>query len=167
MTEEELFQIKQKFLREIPHPKLISKHIDRLAEVQSDSRELIALETGLELKMYLEKYLQDTLALKLRIANAASAKILRSELLSLYRVQLGLIQKLYQYYPQNAAYEDDHIKQSEAFDVHALIKELNREKISENQINNYLYQQFNEAPESYSELTKAILRAAKIQNHGR
>ena len=169
LSSQQLFEIKQKFLMDIPHPKLIQKHLTSLSkqpDLKIDSSNL-GIDKTASLLDYLKSYLDELMPLKLNIANANTRSELRNCLKNLLVIQSNLIQKVASYYPAEAKIESDKIKQSEPFNVYNYIKELEKEQIEENQIKSYLCLQF-EASESdkLSEFGKAVVRAKKIDEHG-
>src|SRR5690606_15342617 len=98
---EQIFEIKQKFLREIPHPKLIMKQINRLDEQPVSEEEVVKIDFSDGLLLFLEQYMSTLLEIKLKIANAAEAVELRKYLINLYFLQQQLITNLSVYYPAN------------------------------------------------------------------
>ena len=163
MTEEELFEIKQKFLREIPHPKLIQKQINHLNEKRTDE---VLLENPIDeskdILSFFNNYIRILLALKLKIANAKDDNELYGFLKELYQLQLTLIKYLSDLLPEKIDFDDRNIKQSDPFDIYVYVKELKDQNVKENDINDYLCGQFELEPVRYSELAKAVLRARKI-----
>ena len=168
MTEETLFEIKQKFLREIPHPKLIQKQIDRLKEFEKEGmRADVHLSQG-ELKLipFLENYIAVILTLKLGISNAVDGSALLSSLINLNSVQLALIAKLASCMPEEAEFEGEKIKQSNPIDAYKLLKELTDNGVDDKDLKDYLCTQLEKGPEGYTELTKSVIQAKKIEEHG-
>lgn len=164
MKEEQLFEIKQKFLQIIPHPKLIQKQIDRLKEFEQkeDEQGFIEIDLNASLASIFEQYISELLKLKLKIANSTGGTELYINLCNLKKAQNNLIKSLISYYPENCVVDDSSVKQSDPFDVYALLKELQEEKINENEIKDYLCKQFEADTVMLSELAKAVLRARKI-----
>ena len=95
LTEDQLFEIKGKFLQQIPHPKLIQKQIDRLRDYKLNdiTQGTIELDEDANLSVFLEQYISNTLALKLEIANSKDGKILFLSLVNLKELQERLIKK--------------------------------------------------------------------------
>ena len=164
MTEEQLFEIKQKFLQLIPHPKLIQKQIDRLREFKAEEFDIedYNLNEQAELLDFFKQYITVLLNLKLKIAHSNEGGQLRQYLQVLRDIQVCLIKKLIVYIPENCEVDDSSIKQSDPFDAHAYAKELQLENVQENEIKDYLCMQFNKETSVHSELAKGVLRARKI-----
>ncbi|MEZ4923376.1 MAG: hypothetical protein R2780_09420 [Crocinitomicaceae bacterium] len=165
ITEQDLFEIKQKFLREIPHPKLIQKQIDRLKAFHC-SEYVEHLEYEMELMPFMESYLGALMPLKLRISNAQSGDELLTALAQLQSFQLLLIKKLSAYYIYDVKVDDGSVKQSDPFDVYLYMKELQLANVKENEIKDYLWQQFaKNDPNLFSDFAKGVLRARKIEGN--
>ena len=164
MTEEQLFEIKQKFLQVIPHPKLIQKQIERLKKFELDGIPIkeIALQRKGTLQNFLSDHISESLNMKLKIANAKNGGDLYQYLCVLKKQQNLLIQKLISYFPQNVEVNDSSIKQSDPFDTYVYLKELKDQNVKENEIKDYLCTQFRKEPSMQSELAKGVLRARKI-----
>ncbi|MEX1001837.1 MAG: hypothetical protein WDZ35_06970 [Crocinitomicaceae bacterium] len=164
ISEEELFQIKQKFLQHIPHPKLIRKQLRLLSRfVNKETKpEQNKLPLDMELGDYLNQYTALLLQLKLKIANTRNAEPLFSYLNELLNLHERYIQKLLTYLP-DCDYDESSIKQSDPFDAHTLSTELKANTLSDNEIMPYLCKQFSGCTANdYSELGKAVIRAKKI-----
>lgn len=168
LTNQQLFEIKQKFLREIPHPKLIVKQLKFLNVETPDLSEGSYAEPE-QLAENLNTYISNLMQLKLSISNAASGLDLGSNLVQLHALQSQLIAKLSSYCPESyELFEEDGIKQSDPFDVYSYIKELGTQGLQENEIKDYLCKQFELAdPAQFTELAKGVVRARKIIAHGR
>ena len=162
LTKEQEFEIKQKFLRTIPHPKLILKQILRLnkdfvADKKSD-------QNFQDLSVYLEGYENYLLKLKLEISNAPDQKVLSTSLEKLYELQQRLISKLSTYFPDTLEQKLDAVKMSEPFDTYEIVKLLKAESMNESEIKNYLCKELeNTESDNLSVLTKSVLRAKKIK----
>lgn len=167
MTEEALFELKQKFLRDIPHPKLILKQIERLKVHDPEQFESVDFEPNQPLREFLKEYIDAILDLKLKVSRAQEANVLSKQLIVLRCWQLELINKLSHYCPEREGVPDDEIKQSDPFDAYAYLKELNVSEIQENEIKNYLCARIDQDPDAYSELLNGVLRARKIVEYGR
>lgn len=164
---DQLFEIKQKFLREVPHPKLITAQLKRLGVSDVVSHDKIKLSQQ-SLPHYLEKYLNDLMPLKLKISNANSKEELAELLLQLLHKQTRLIRVLASFYPDEVKMNDADVKQSERMDVYAVLKELQEHQLeSENEINTYLCKRLETAEKNdLSGLTRLVVQAKKIVNHG-
>ena len=164
LTADQLFEIKQKFLQEIPHPKLIQKQLDKLTFYQSTTSSNSSLKEAedMELTPFLAWYIQELMDVKLQISNASDGLKLYEAIDQLLQIHNLLIKKLYNYFPENTSAKDEQIKQSDAIDAYIIWKELQSSKVTENEIKDYLCSQFEQETESYSEFTKAVLRARKI-----
>ena len=164
LSEEAIFEIKQKFLREIPHPKLIQKQINRLKEFELEGMMRInyELDQHSDLIDFFKQYIAALMTLKLNISNANDGVVLFRHLCNLKNLQETFIKNLTLYHPENCSGDDSEIKQSDPFDAYTYLKELQVQNVQENEIKHYLCTQFEQAPESYSELAKAVLRAKKI-----
>ncbi|UKN02672.1 hypothetical protein K6119_03985 [Paracrocinitomix mangrovi] len=163
-----LFDVKQKFLREIPHPKLIQKQIDYLQvkfQLVETDNVFKPIDTA-SLVDFFEEYISLLMPLKLRVSNAKDAAKLNSQLLKLKHLQQNLIENL-------AALVEEidfdiekysSVKQSEPFDVYQFSKELKEKALkTDNEIKDYLCQQIeSKEAEELSELTKGVVRAVKI-----
>ncbi|MBD3636784.1 MAG: hypothetical protein HUJ25_05525 [Crocinitomicaceae bacterium] len=164
--------MKQKFLAEIPHPKLIDKQINRLTAYSSlqtkQHIDIVLPDRKEELATYLQHYIDLLMPLKLKIANSRSAKPLLISLQELKELQLAMISKLESYYPKDKAPKVTTIKQSDPFLVYDYLKEIQTQQLQENQIKSYLCRQFEKQDENiYSPLLKGVLRANLIVQHDR
>ena len=165
LSNQDLFEIKQKFLREIPHPKLILKQINKLSG-QKDISGLTEMDPKIDLKDYLKEYLNQLMPLKLNISNARSEMDLKRALQQLYCLQNGLIQKLYTYFTTDVEIDDSEIKQSAPMDVYIYLKEIESQNVKESDIKNYLCRQFkNDQFNKFTDLAKAVLQARKIEEY--
>jgi hypothetical protein len=164
LSSEQLFEIKQKFLQQIPHPKLIRKQIMVLErDAVNEINAVLPLNSKNDLLVFFEGYMASLLSLKLSISNSKTADILRKDLIELLALQNSLIEKLASYYPTKGVDMAFKVKQSDPFDVYAFKKELEANELTENEIKNYLCQQVkNKENSGISELTKAVIRARTI-----
>lgn len=164
LNAEEIFEIKQKFLRTVPHPKLILKQINRLNKSYVPEPAVIS---KLNLKVFLEKYISDELSLKLTISNAKETESLERALISLMDLHSSLISKLADYYSPVFT-EEPAIKQSDSFDVYNILKNLNEFDLHETEIKKYLCDELKTASlKTISPLGIAVVRAKKIETYGR
>ena len=165
ITLEELFEIKQKFLRVIPHPTLIAKQLKKLGQ----PIELLKIqEFNLkELKLTLDSYTTDLLNLRLAIANAQNSDFLVQELIKVYYLHWELLFTLAHYCPEDGSINSVDVKLSDAFDTYDLSKFIVTQGIQETEIKEYLCKDLMiNAPFNCSPLLLAVLRAKKIVNNG-
>lgn len=165
MTSEQLFELKQKFLQQVPHPKLILKNIQVLANhLGIDFQSNVAgNHQGLNIIDFLAFYDAQLLKLKLEIANASDESELFQGLAVLYHLHQELIERLADHCPEQNDVLTDEIKQSSPFDVYAIQKELRLNHLDETEIKDYLYKQFNAIKQAdWGEFTKSVIRANKI-----
>lgn len=169
----EIFEIKQKFLREIPHPKLILKQI-RLLENKAQLRQPFTIDdvqltntpNQQELTFFLENHITETLQLKKSIANASDPNQLKAELLGLYQSQIQFLQKLASYLPEKPAYPNEEIKMSDPIDAYQVLKRIQLLNLQENGINTYLCKEIEtENRTTFDIITISCLRAQKILSH--
>lgn len=169
----EIFEIKQKFLREIPHPKLILKQI-RLLETKARLNQPLTVEdlhlanipNQQELTVFLENYITETLRLKKDIANASDPNQLKTELVGLYQSQIQFLQKVASYLPQKPIYPDEEIKMSDPIDAYQFLKRIQLLNLQENGINTYLCKEIENANKTtFDIITISCLRAQKILRH--
>lgn len=171
----ELFEIKQKFLREIPHPKLIAKQIKlidkQLVDQPEGQYDIKAFRLGTEaqnqsLIAFLEDHIQQILGLKHRISSANDYKQLKIRLVDLWIEQSKLIHKLNHYIPDEHGYEDNHIKQSKPFDAYGILKIIQGENLKENEIKPYLCTLIGKETGASNLFLDACLQANKIIRNG-
>lgn len=164
MNTEDLFEIKQKFLRTIPHPKLILKQILRLKS-EFEVEELTLTDSSLV--EVLTDYIDQEMRLKLGIANAQDAESLSSLLISLMNLHNSLIAKLASYSTSDLIIPST-IKMSDPFDAYALLKSLKALDLNETEIKQYLCTAQDASTDKMNtELYIAVVRAKKIEDHGR
>ncbi|MFT4600781.1 MAG: hypothetical protein ACI857_000958 [Arenicella sp.] len=169
LDEQELFDIKQKFLREIPHPILIQKQIDRLSKKAEDSFGHQEVEfSQRELESFLKEYTLVLMPIKLSVSNAQTGEALRRALSSLLFCQNKLISKLSEYVIAFNSEKFKDIKMSTTIDVYAIQKFISENSLKESEINAYLCSAFEKADsESISILTESVVRAKKIEDYGK
>jgi hypothetical protein len=161
LSEDQLFEIKQKFLRTIPHPKLILKQILRLDK--GFSFKAGPKVSASNLIDYIEGYEIELLAIKLKISNAKDDTALLTVLVDLLSSQYSLIQKLASYCPKLENELEYKIKMSDPFETYAIFKFLKEEELKESEIKNYLYKELeNDRAKEPSVLAVSVLRAKKI-----
>jgi len=173
--EEELFSIKSKFLREIPHPKLILKAIDQTKKLISDfnstreSEHLIQLPDKVfenNLKNSLMQHSDFLLQLKLKISQAQLPGELYIALNELYFIHSSMIKQLSTYLPELESYPDSAIKISDSFDSYALSRFIETAQLNENEIKAYICNSILNKPAlNFDMLTIACLRSKKIIEH--
>ena len=168
---EELFEIKQKFLRVTPHPKLIKKQIDKLDKLVQEENDIriitSELDTSSSLADYLENYIAKILKIRLEIANAKEAVCLKNNLKELLLLQESLILKLASYAEEIEITQFDNVKMSDDFGAYAILKFIRVENIEENKIKPYLYTQINTDLKTEKPLLIACVRAKKILEYDR
>ncbi|MEO9531466.1 MAG: hypothetical protein ABJG68_14275 [Crocinitomicaceae bacterium] len=161
LSEEQLFDIKQKFLRTIPHPKLILKQILRIDK--SFEFKHGDYSHSKTLSDELNEYESDLLRLKLDISNAKEASALSNSLKNLLQLQYQLIYKLSSYAPISELDQETDIKMSDPFETYELFKFLKANDITESEIKNYLCKELKSEIEGpFSILVTSVLRAKKI-----
>lgn len=163
--EQLLFDVKQKFLREIPHPTIIRKNAERLAS--SVSLELNfekqVLVTDVSLENFLENTISELMTIKLKVSNSQNAEELAHSLLQLWKVQSKLIARLASYEIDNRHESFTTVKMSDPLDPYKILKYLRSSLIRESEINDYLCRAFEKLDsEPLSILTEAVVRAKKI-----
>jgi len=167
--EDELFSIKSKFLRDIPHPKLIAKALEQVKglkpELLKETLAPISLN-DFELNQALKNYSEKILEIKLKISQAISLELLYSALSELYEWQMRLILKLTTYIPELENYHDGEIKVSEAIDAYIISRFIELNGLGENEIKTYICTTIsNKLPVDFDVLTLACLRSRKISAH--
>jgi len=169
--EDELFSIKSKFLREIPHPKLIFKALEQVRGLKPDILNVTIAPINLndiELNQALKNYSKKILDIKLKISQAMSPELLNIALSELYEWQIGLILKLTKYVPEFENYHDNEIKLSEAIDAYVISRFIELNGLGENEIKTYICTTIsNKLPVDFDVLTLACLRSRKISAHAR
>jgi thymidine phosphorylase len=165
MDDQQLFELKQKFLREVPHPTIIKNHIKRLDNSIGADEQINAVfvESESELENFLLEYQAKLMPIKLEVANGKGPEQLANSLLKLLKLQQNLIRKLGSYEIDSQSEKFKEIKLSTAFDTHKLMKFLRSDNIKESEINAYLWTAFEQSNRTeYSILTEAVVRAKKI-----
>ncbi len=171
-SKQQLFDTKQKFLREIPHPTLIIKHLKaaaKNADLPPAVYPSFAINVEVDaspLKVYLEVTIQNQLTLKHKISLAQSFADLHAALLELLKLQLQFFTKLASYITPPIPNDLKFIKLSEPTDPYELLKTLNSQKLEENEINHYLCSEMKTANFHQNLLVIGCLRAFKIKEHG-
>jgi hypothetical protein len=169
-----LFDLKQKFLRQIPHPKLIQSAIKKAARHHGSHYEE---QTLLSVKLnashqqqLLADFLEETIARELRLkhqisqANSFGRLIEALEDLYLHQVQICL--KLQSYV--NVELSDQHkqaIKMSDPFDLYEILKSIEKEMTNE-AIQEVLQNELSQNTFEPGVLATACIRAQKIIKHG-
>lgn len=173
MTEDqelELFTIKTKFFREIPHPKLILKAINQVEKLMNhaplyDDR---ANDFGdANLTVVLKSHTEKIIAFKTAIAHADEPEALFLALNELYEWHWSLILRMTLYLPELASYPDGEIKQSDPIDSYSVLAFIMAKGLTENQIKAYICKELETTePDQFSILTKCCLQSRKIVANG-
>lgn len=167
LNPEELFELKNKFLRDIPHPKLIFKAIKTI----QPSAILPTYENSqvkADLFEHIEHYSSVLLDIKLRISQSKTSEELLPILNALLTEQMRLIWKLSQYILTDSFFGFDEIKQSGPIDYYLIKKSRALFPEADNKIKEYLCSELN-AHENGSELNSLLVpffRAKKIVQNG-
>lgn len=163
MNTEELFLIKQKFLKEIPHPRIIKKYIDRLGG--GEVEQAVSPSADLPLSAALDIYLEELMKSKLQIANSQDDKQLQQALKVLYSEHLVLLQKMANYWDSDEFVIPEDIKLSQPIDAYAISKFIRDNNIGETEIKRYLRDQF-EAGERSNFLYQNVAQAFRLTEDG-
>lgn len=170
-----LFNIKQKFLREIPHHKLILKSINQLKQKYNftiatlptlQTAKLSAEQTAMPLVDFLNQHIQNSLNCKHQISLTQHPNELVYQLIDLLNIQLVLIVKLNAYLPQKIKRNADAIKISVPIDTYFILKTISALNIEEKEIKNYLYTALNDTNKELTPLAIVFMRIHKIVVHG-
>ena len=177
MTEDlklQLFELKQKFLREIPHPKLILKEIKILkrinpeidfSELRYDQVEMNATEKSGTLESFLENQVQKELQDKQSISQALDTETLFQSLFTLFQHQVVFLKKLQSYLPVIAEGVDKEVKMSSPFNAYHLLKRIHELNLKENEIKDYLCRVIKAQEKPLDIIAINCLRANKILSH--
>ena len=169
-----LFELKQKFLRLIPHPKLILSAIKKASRQnqnsepieQANSVKLEVADEKLSLKDFLNYRITKELELKKIITDAETFEGLADDLRILYRHQVTICLKLQTYLPDSEEeLADSEIKMSDPFDLYALLKSLSGLNTDE-EIREKIKVELRDHTFENSAITNACLRANKIIANG-
>lgn len=170
IDKEKLFEIKSRFFREIPHPKLISKAIRDLGrDINTTERfkDLSWNYSTLSLKEMLIVYIDDVLAFKRLINATKSTTELSSFLASLFDFHNSFITQLAEYAAPDLNLKEFDIKVSIAFDAYQILKHLELNQLQESQIKPYICEQVKLIPtDELDILSISCLRAKKIIENG-
>ena len=165
--EQQLFEIKSKFLRHVPHPRLIRKSIEQVKALAGT--DLVEFESeqpsysDVTLTHALTAATEDLLKLKLAISGSETASELYANLIALYNLHWALLARLASYLPVLNEYPDHEIKQSDPVDSYETWRFISRAGLSENEIKPYICKAISgRAPADFDELTIACLRSRKI-----
>ncbi|NOQ72040.1 MAG: hypothetical protein GQ574_08570 [Crocinitomix sp.] len=177
MTEElklQLFEQKQKFLREIPHPKLILKEMRILQRINPEL-DLTALtfekikmnadEKSTPLESFLESHILNELLAKQKISQALDVSPLFEALHNLFKQQVLLLKKLQSYLPTIAEGIDKDVKMSVPFDTYNMLKRIRELNLKEKEIKDYLCNVIKAQEKPFRILVENCLRANKILSH--
>ena len=173
MNEEEkyvLFELKNKFLGPVPHPKLIVKAIKQ-AYVKSGmiaDKELVYHTHNrhfdtLHLDLFLQEIVTDLLQIKHAISTADSYHRLGEGLERLLVNHLNLIHKLNSYVAKSITNVGESIKVSGSIDAYHVLKMIQQRNLKDHEIKNYLCNQIDQ--DNSDELLEIFLRANKIAQH--
>ncbi len=167
LDESILFEIKQKFFNEIPHPKLIKKEITKISSNLDFIDQIDQHSDSRELNTYLNAYLTDLLKLKLAIANSKETIQLYTSLKELYILQNSMISKLASYVAKSDDLPLGHLKLSGSIDAFKIVQELKSTSTEESEISEYIWQEIsNKNIEDFTVITNECLRAFKIKMNG-
>jgi hypothetical protein len=173
MTEDqelELFTIKTKFFREIPHPKLILKAINQVEKLMNQTPMFDELEINYgqkDLSEILKSHSEKIIALKTVIAHAEKPEEVFLALNELYQWHWSMIRRLALYLPEHTTFSDEEIKQSDPIDSYSIYTFIKAAGLSENQIKTYICNELETTkPNQFSILTKCCLQCRKIVAHG-
>lgn len=170
-----IFEIKQKFMREIPHPKLIQKQIKRAETLGNLSAQqdlnyqqfsLNAAENEADLHTFLSQHIIETSQRKHKVTQAQTFDDLRNALIALYAHQLSLLLKLQNYVDSSWQIEDDKIKMSAPIDAYEILKRIRELNLDENEIKDYLCKEIMVEKRAIDVIVVTCLRAHKILRHG-
>lgn len=157
--EEELFQLKQKFLREIPHPKVIASYHKRTGEILNSN---VILNTNLGLIEFLKEYSRELMPIKLKIAHAKNKTDFGIGLNFLYGLQMDLIGKLASYASINTS-EFREIKVGAPIQNHRILQFLKERELKENSINEFIEKELaSKEIANFTVLTENVIRAKLI-----
>lgn len=166
----ELFTIKTKFFREIPHPKLILKAINQVEKLMNHTPlyDNFANDFGeIDLAAALKSHAEKIVALKTAIAHADEPEPLFLALNELYEWHWSLILRMTLYLPVMADYPDAEIKQSDPIDSYTVLTFIKAIGLSENQIKTYICNELETTkPDQFSILAKCCLQCRKIVANG-
>ncbi|MFT5824183.1 MAG: hypothetical protein ACI8ZM_005449 [Crocinitomix sp.] len=177
MTEElklQLFEQKQKFLRETPHPKLILKEMKVLNRINSEldltalifeKIEMNAVEKSIALESFLESHIQNELFAKQKISQALEVSSLFEALHGLFKHQTLLLKKLQSYLPTIDEGVDKEVKMSASFDTYKMLKRIHELNLKEKEIKDYLCDEIKAQEKPFNILVENCLRANKILSH--
>jgi hypothetical protein len=165
--DDRLFEIKARFLRDVPHPKLIQKGMEQaraLAGVQLTAFESAENLPDTDLSAFLTGTVERILKLKLAISQAVTPAELYAGLKGLYETQLALLQKLASYLPVMEDYPDKGLKISDPVDGYPVWRFISTYGLSEDEIKPYICRSLEneKAHGTYDVLTTACLRSRKI-----
>jgi len=165
-----IFDLKNKFLGIIPHPKLISKAIKQarvkggLSQPIEDIAHALTDEiSAQDLNEFLRHTINSLLQIKQGIASAYSYQSLANALELLLANQLNLIYKLKSYMTNVEQERLESIKVSEAIDPYAILKMIQQRNLKDDEIKNYLCTQIDQ--NDLNDLVSNFLRAYKIVQH--
>lgn len=165
-----LFELKQKFLSAVPHPKLIAKamvqaQVKAGVEVKDvkDDTPTVAIINALDLRQFLDENITNLLLIKGKIALANDYHALAIALQSLYANHLHLIHKLNAYVPHALDFSTEAIKMAVPIDAYQVLKIIQQRNLKDDEIKNYLCANINHGDSD--ELVEIFLRANKIAHH--
>ena len=171
----ELFDYKQKFLREIPHPRLLAQQAyqlrikGKLDHTDKKTYATVALtpeDQAEDLMRFLENLIQEELRLKHQIAQAAGYEELVDTIERLFDLRVRFLLKLQSYLTPQASFPDEAIKMSTSMDVYAILKWIQTLNLKENEIKNYLCREIEKGAQEADILVNSCLQANKILQYG-
>jgi hypothetical protein len=165
--DERLFEIKSRFLRDVPHPKLIRKGMQQARTLAGDL--LTDFENtedlqNTDLSTFLTATVEKILKLKLAISQSTTPSELYQGLKGLYQRQWALLQALASYLPARADYPDEDLRISDPVDGYLVWRFINTSGLSEDEIKPYICKSLEneEARGGRDVLITACLRSRKI-----
>lgn len=172
MTEDqelELFAIKSKFFRDIPHPKLILKALNQVEKMVNYpplvSDEVLPINS---LEERLQHHSDRSYALKSAISRADRPETLYVCLQALYTLHQNLVDTLASFVPEGVTLPETTIKQSDPLDSYKVLAFLKEAGLAEDQIKGYICAEMNKGlDEPLSLITRVCIQAVKINSNGR
>lgn len=166
LSVEELFDVKNKFLRDVPHPKLIYKEIKAICPTAAYPN--IVSPSTQSLISFLESYGSDVLRLKLDISQSKNSTELLESLQQLLSVHLTFIHCLSNYIPDSLIEQFPTITQSGPIDYYPIKKTIKAEQLGETQIKQYLCEHLEKSQDGNLTVELiSFIRAKKIVLHER
>ena len=165
MTEELVFNIKQKFLQSIPHPKVLVKYRNQLSDAFLLQKIEYKCGDKPQLVDFLENYSSHLSKVKLRIAHAIDQSELADAVNDLLELQLRLICELSK--PNLPDNEGIDVKVSEEIPAHEILKFIRMNNIQDEIINSFVANQnYSKEKANFDVLSLNILKAKRIVKNG-